>query len=404
MEPAQKNFERRTSNVELFYTPRALMNLPAPALVEPRLVAAAGAAIVAGLLFLLYANRRRAYVLIWTAGWLLVAGAVLASGHADEPRFAGLYLSASVLSAAAFAVSASAVEGPLAWSLRHWLGAALLGGWLAIGTPALGVTGAIVPGYLAAATALGAACARYAVIARRESFTGAGLMAVGFGIIAGAHLGTLAAFATGDSSMTGVLMGVTFVAYAVAALGMHLLTFEDTTKELRDANQRLETAREELRDLALTDALTGAYNRRFFDEIITRELERHRRANEPLSVVFIDINRFKVVNDVHGHAVGDALLRDVCEFLKRTLRETDYVFRWGGDEFVVLMSCPAIDAEKRMATLKIEYEAAPLIVALGGGAGLAIGCAEAPPGTKDIEEIIARADAAMYQRKLARAT
>ena len=381
------------------------MILPAPPLIEPRLIAAAGAAIVAGLLFLLYANRRRGYVLIWTIGWLLVAAGVFAAvGAGDAPRLVGLYLSASALSAAAFAVSASAFAGPLAWTKRHWIGAALLGGWLALGTPALGLTGAVVPGYLAAATALGAACARYTVIARRETFTGAGLMALGFGIIAASHLGTLGALTNGNAGTAVRLMALTFIAYAIVALGMHLLIFEDTTKELRDANLRLESAREELRDLALTDALTGAYNRRFFDEIITRELERHRRSNEPLTVVFIDINRFKIVNDVHGHTVGDTLLRDVCEFLKRKLRETDYVFRWGGDEFVVLMSCPGSEAEKRMATLKAEYEAAPLIVALGGGAGLAVGCAEAPPGTDDIEAVIARADADMYRRKPARAT
>ena len=379
------------------------MTLPAPAPIEPRLVAAAGAAIVAGLLFLLYANRRRSYVLIWTAGWVLVAGSVFAaSAEGDDPRFAGVFQSASVLSAAAFAVSASAFAGPLAWSASHWIAAALLG--LALATPALGLNGAAAPGYLAAATALAAACARYAAIARRGTFAGAGLMAVGFGIIAVSHLGTLGALATGHAAIVVRLMALTFIAYAVVALGMHLLIFEDTTKELRDANQRLESAREELRDLALTDALTGAYNRRFFDEIIARELERHRRSDDPLAIVFIDINRFKVVNDVHGHAVGDTLLRDVAEFLKRKLRETDYVFRWGGDEFVVLMSCPAAEAEKRMAALKMEYEAAPLIVALGGGAGLAVGCAEAPAGTKDIEEIIARADADMYRSKHARVT
>ena len=229
-------------------------------------------------------------------------------------------------------------------------------------------------------------------------------MAVGFGIIAAAHIGTLAALAAGEPGTVVKLMALTFIAYAIVALGMHLLTFEDTTKELRDANRRLESAREELRDLALTDALTGAYNRRFFDEIIGRELERHRRANDPLSVVFIDINRFKMVNDVHGHAVGDTLLRDVSEFLRRKLRETDYVFRWGGDEFVVLMSCPAVEAARRMSALKLEYEAAPLITALGGGSGLAIGCAEASPGTRDIDAVIAAADADMYQRKPARAT
>ena len=111
------------------------MTLPAPAPIEPRLIAAAGAAIVAGLLFLLYLNRRRAYVLIWIVGWLLVAGSVFAA-VGDGMRFAGLHQAAAALSAAAFAVSASAVEGPLAWTTRHWISAALLGGWLALATPA----------------------------------------------------------------------------------------------------------------------------------------------------------------------------------------------------------------------------------------------------------------------------
>lgn len=383
------------------------MPYTAPAPIEPRLIAAAGAAIVAGLLLLLYLNRRRAYVFFWILGWLLLAGGMLLLGDDSQPggaleHYAGLYQATSVLSAVAFAMGASAVGGPLAWTIRHTAGTVLLFGWLAVGTPAFGVTGALVPGYLAASTALGTASLRYALIARRETFTGAGLMSVGFGIVALSSLWILGAITLGSPEMATGLAALNFVAYAIVALGMHLLVFEDTTKELREANRRLESAREELRDLALTDALTGAYNRRFFDEIIGRELERHRRSQEPLSVVFIDIDRFKVVNDVHGHTVGDTLLRDVSEFLRRKLRETDYVFRWGGDEFLVLMSCPEFEAARRMATLKAEYEAAPLMTSLGGGVGLTIGCAEAPPGTKDIEAVIAAADAEMYQRKPAR--
>lgn len=382
------------------------MDYPAPAPVEPRLVAAAGALIVAGLLFLLYLNRRRAYVLFWILGWALIAASMIILG--DEARFgpnvasfAGLYQTLNVSSAIAFAFSASAVGGTLGWTMRHTLGALLLGVWLALGTPVFGVVEALVPGYLVTSTALLAAALRYARIARREHFTGAGLIAVGFGIVAISNLWMLRAIALLSPEIVLRLMGLNFVAYAIVTLGMHLLIFEDTTKELRLSNKRLEAAREELRGLALTDPLTGAYNRRFFDEIIARELERHRRANEPLSVVFLDIDRFKAVNDVHGHAVGDTLLRDVSEYLRRKLRETDYVFRWGGDEFLVLMSCPGVEAVKRMATLEAEYETAPLVTSLGSGVGLSVGCAEAPPGTKDIEPIIAAADENMYMKKRA---
>jgi diguanylate cyclase (GGDEF)-like protein len=380
------------------------MDYPAPAPVEPRLVAAAGAAIVAGLLLLLYLNRRRAYVLFWILGWVLIAASMMILGDderfgANLPQFVGFYQTLNVSSAIAFAFSASAVGGTLGWTLRHTLGALLLGVWLAVGTPLFGVAGALVPGYLVTATALAAAAYRYARIARRDQFTGAGLIAVGLGIVALTNLWMLRAVALLSPEIVLRLMGLNFVAYAIVTLGMHLLIFEDTTKELRLSNRRLEAAREELRSLALTDPLTGAYNRRFFDEIIARELERHRRAAQTLSVVFLDVDRFKTVNDVHGHAIGDTLLRDVAEFLKRKLRETDYVFRWGGDEFLVLMSCPGADALKRMQTLEQEYETAPLVTSLGNGVGLSIGCAEAPPGTKDIEPIIAAADEHMYRHK-----
>ena len=380
------------------------MDYPAPAPIEPRLVAAAGAAIVAGLLFLLYVNRRRAYVLLWIGGWTLIAASMVVLGDEDRlggnlARFVGLFQTVNVSSALAFALSASAVGGTLGWTLRHTLGALLLGVWLALGTPVFGVTGALVPGYLVAATALAVASYRYARIARREQFTGAGLMAVGFGIVAISNVWMIRAVALTSPEIVLRLMGLNFVAYAIVTLGMHLLIFEDTTKELRLSNKRLESAREELRDLALTDPLTGAYNRRFFHEIIARELERHRRAGEPLSVVFIDVDRFKTVNDVHGHSVGDTLLADVSEYLRRKLRETDYVFRWGGDEFLVLMSCPGADAARRMQSLEAEYEGAPLMTSLGNGVGLSIGCAEAPPGTKDIEPIIAEADGNMYLKK-----
>jgi len=371
---------------------------------EPRLMAAAAAAVVAGLLFLLYVNRRRSYLLLWMAGWVLMAGSMMVLGDEGRvsgnlARFAGLFQTLHVASALAFALSATSMAGAPRWTRRHGVGAAvLLALCLALGTPLAGAGGP-VPGYLVAATALGVSGARYAQIARRERFAGAGLLAVGFAAAAAANLWMVRAVAAASSETVLRLLAAGFLAYAVVTLGMHLLIFEDTTRELRLSTRRLEEAREELRGLALTDPLTGAYNRRFFDEIIGRELERHRRANEPLSIVFLDIDRFKTVNDVHGHGAGDTLLCDVAEFLKHKLRETDYVFRWGGDEFLVVMSCPGDAAAARMRTLEAEYESAPLVTSLGNGVGLSIGCAEAAPGTKDIEAVIAAADASMYGKK-----
>ena len=151
------------------------------------------------------------------------------------------------------------------------------------------------------------------------------------------------------------MMFVNVALYLVAALGMQLMTFEDMTYELRVANKRLESAQGELRHLVTTDALTGCRNRRFFDDVIGREIQRHRRYRIPLSLVFIDIDRFKVVNDTLGHEEGDRLLQQVADFLIRNVREADYVFRWGGDEFLILISCKEDEAMRKAAELQAAF-------------------------------------------------
>ena len=96
--------------------------------------------------------------------------------------------------------------------------------------------------------------------------------------------------------------------------------------------------------MVITDPLTGCRNRRFFDEIIGRELQRHRRYGIPMSLLFVDVDRFKAINDTLGHDAGDRVLREVAAFLLSNIREADYVFRWGGDEFLVLLSCEEDEA------------------------------------------------------------
>ena len=105
--------------------------------------------------------------------------------------------------------------------------------------------------------------------------------------------------------------------YLLAALGMQLMTFEDMTLELRRTNRRLEAAQGKLRRMVITDPLTGCRNRRFFEEIIGRELQRHRRYGIPMSVLFVDVDRFKAVNDTLGHDAGDRVLREVAAFAQQ---------------------------------------------------------------------------------------
>ncbi len=141
----------------------------------------------------------------------------------------------------------------------------------------------------------------------------------------------------------------------IAALGMQLMTFEDMTLELRRTNRRLEAAQGKLRRMVITDPLTGCRNRRFFEEIIGRELQRHRRYGIPMSLLFVDVDRFKAVNDTLGHDAGDRVLREVAAFLLSNIREADYVFRWGGDEFLILLSCGEEEARRRGTALQMDF-------------------------------------------------
>ncbi len=130
-----------------------------------------------------------------------------------------------------------------------------------------------------------------------------------------------------------------------------------------------------------------------------RELQRHTRFQLPLSLLFIDVDKFKQINDTLGHEAGDRVLQYVARFLKRYIREADYVFRWGGDEFLVLITCGAEEAARKAAVLKASFDAAPEAVELPPGIGLSVGWAEVPPGTDDLLPLVKEADERMYVDK-----
>ena len=149
----------------------------------------------------------------------------------------------------------------------------------------------------------------------------------------------------------------------------------------------------------MTDPLTGCHNRRFFDQIIDREVQRHVRYNIPLTLLFVDVDRFKSVNDDMGHAMGDRLVQHVAGLLQRHVRGSDYVFRWGGDEFVALMSCTEREAGSKSAMLKAGFDSSVQRWALPPGLGLSVGCAEFGHAAGNIEALLVEADARMYADK-----
>ena len=132
-----------------------------------------------------------------------------------------------------------------------------------------------------------------------------------------------------------------FLFSSLLALGMHLLVFEDVIDELRTAASEITRSRDEQKAMAVTDPLTRCYNRRMLNEIAEHELEQHRRYNLPLSILYLDIDHFKAINDTRGHHTGDEVLKTLGAILRELTRQADYVFRWGGDEFLVLLSAAA---------------------------------------------------------------
>ncbi|MBB4196731.1 hypothetical protein CCR94_11945 [Rhodoblastus sphagnicola] len=116
-----------------------------------------------------------------------------------------------------------------------------------------------------------------------------------------------------------------------------MLIFDDTADEkaLRELDQ-LETQVSALRRLCSTDVLTGAWNRRHFEEVVVAELERGVRHRQPVSLVLFDIDHFKRINDTYGHQAGDLVLRELVSVVRATIRSIDMLFRWGGEEFVVI--------------------------------------------------------------------
>ena len=386
------------------------MSAPPPltadsAVLNPHAVAGSTAIVIALLSLLVYVYRRRLFILWWVGAWMLLAMSMLTVAHAYENASLGamaygLSQFLGVLSSLAFVVAADAYrQRP---RLKRGYGMVLLpiAIYFIFLPVAMGPGIVLALGHLLIAGGMAAAAVAHLLLLRYARLLGASVVGAALLAIAGLNIWMGATIGTPDSSasLTSVLIAMSVV-FLIGGLGQHLMAFEDMTYELRQTNRRLETAQNELRQLVITEPLTGTRNRRFFDEIMPRELQRHRRYRTPLSLVFIDIDRFKAINDTLGHETGDRVLRDVAIFLIRNIREADYVFRWGGDEFLVLISCTEHEALRRAAALQEAFAGSPDIANLPSGVGLSIGCVEVPPDTDDIMPLLQAADERMYADK-----
>lgn len=173
-------------------------------------------------------------------------------------------------------------------------------------------------------------------------------------------------------------------------------------RKLRKLFEAISKHYQELEYCARFDPVTGVANRRYFAEMVEAELARSSRYGRPLSILMMDIDHFKEINDTHGHQTGDIVLQTLYETCKGVLREIDVVGRWGGDEFAILLPetrpATALKVAKRLRSA-IESATVSLETHFPLHFSVSIGCASRIGGDDDLDTILNLADKALYDAK-----
>jgi|WetSurMetagenome_2_1015567.scaffolds.fasta_scaffold294761_1 eukaryotic-like serine/threonine-protein kinase len=175
---------------------------------------------------------------------------------------------------------------------------------------------------------------------------------------------------------------------------------ETLQRELSKKNSELERLTNEVERLAITDPLTGLYNRRGFFDLGDREIERAKRFRKPLSAIMLEIDFFKRINDAYGHAMGDQVLKEIAMRCSSQLRRIDILGRYGGDEFVALLPETnltgiqnAADRLRQMSAHPIKIERAEINVTIS------LGGAVIQDPTASLQELLGCADQALRRAK-----
>lgn len=174
---------------------------------------------------------------------------------------------------------------------------------------------------------------------------------------------------------------------------------EERTAELSRVNEQLQLQLEENRKLAHTDTLTSIANRYRLEQVLPQACERAQRFREPLSLIAMDIDDFKIINDHYGHALGDAALVHVVDNIKRFVREGDLLARWGGDEFIMTLANTSLAEARRLAET-IRHSLSELLPVGDFQVTMSFGVVQ----RFDEEQqtgLMARADQALYRSKIA---
>jgi len=183
--------------------------------------------------------------------------------------------------------------------------------------------------------------------------------------------------------------------------GEYVLGHAQDVTELRRAQEALKTAHDTMRQMATHDGLTGLCNRQLFYEHLSQAIEYAKRYKQVFAVLFLDLDRFKQINDTLGHSAGDQLLRSVASVLTASVRKSDVEARMGGDEFVILLRNIENPTRAELVARKIAQKLQAPIVIEGERVVVttSIGISCYPGDGEDAEELVRHADAAMYHAK-----
>ena len=247
--------------------------------------------------------------------------------------------------------------------------------------------------------------------ADRVAWRDAGLVVAAAAILVGSLLlwrargarASRPSLAAGDAAA-----GAEAVSGLMASFSRTLGTIEQQAAEISQFATRLDTAyselqfaNERLKEYSFKDEVTGLYNRRFFTIRLEEEVSRYRRFNHPVSVVLLDLDGFKAINDELGHAAGDETLRDMAEILMRYSRGINVICRYGGDEFAVLLVETSKDGTRLYAD-RIRHVLSTHPFAHGRRLTASIGIASLPEDvTPGADDLIRAADEALYAAKRA---
>jgi diguanylate cyclase (GGDEF)-like protein/PAS domain S-box-containing protein len=181
----------------------------------------------------------------------------------------------------------------------------------------------------------------------------------------------------------------------------HFVAVKDDITARKDAEEKIQLLNAELEKLAMSDYLTNLYNRRFFMQRGEEEFKRAKRSQHPFSVLMLDIDKFKSVNDTYGHETGDLVLKQIAVTLKYNLREIDILGRVGGEEFAALLPDTSLQ-DARISAERVR-QAVQNETLLAPGAALSVtisvGAAAFAPDMLKIDDVLRNADSALYEAK-----